>query len=130
MGLPEVDEEPRSQFCVLVIEDEDLIRSAVAEELRAAGLQVIEAINATEAMDYLNSTGEVDLVFTDVNLPGAIGGLELARWMKARRPDVPVFITSGTQSASAVAGLGRFLPKPYLYDTVVSLILQTLTPSS
>ncbi|WP_051677612.1 response regulator [Bradyrhizobium sp. URHD0069] len=130
MSLPEADKEARSQLCVLVIEDEYSIRSAIADELRAAGLQVVEATNANEAMDYLNSTGRVDLVFTDVNMPGAIDGLELARWTKARRPDVPIFITSGTHSASAAAGLGRFLPKPYSFDAVVLLILQTLTPSS
>ena len=101
---------------VLLVEDEALISNLVAEELGEHGFAVYEAATADEALRYINSGGAVDVLFTDVNLPGGIDGAELAVRVRDMRPDLPIVYTSGRYSAS---GIGRqvtrsvFVPKPY-----------------
>jgi two-component system, response regulator PdtaR len=111
---------------VLVVEDEMLIRIAVAEELRAAGLRVVETVTADEAWSYLQAGGQADLVFTDICLPGSMDGLEFARRVKAHYPDLNIILTSGNDQHMAMDGLGHFLPKPYAIDHAVKLILASL----
>jgi len=80
--------EPRT---VLVVEDEILVRMMVAEELRRHGFNTIEAQNAQEAITLLlQSRIHVDLVFTDVQLPGSIDGLRLARLVREMRPNLKI----------------------------------------
>lgn len=64
---------------VLVVEDDVLIRLSVADALRSAGLDVIEAATGDEALTVLASSATVDLVFTDIQMPGSTDGLELAQ---------------------------------------------------
>ncbi len=71
---------------VLLVEDEVLIRLMVAEELRSQGLQVLEASNADEALAILESSLPVDLLFTDVRMPGRMDGVALAKLAQARFP--------------------------------------------
>ncbi len=121
--------QPRPQMDelrVLVIEDEVLIRIAIAEQLRAAGLSVIETVSADEAWAYLQAGGEADLVFSDICMPGAMDGLEFARRVKDRYPDLHIILTSGNFKRGTVEGLGRFLPKPYAFDQAVQFVLKTL----
>ncbi len=80
---------------ILVVEDEVLIRLDVADFLRDNGFQVVEAANVAEALAVLSSAMRIALVFTDVQMPGSMDGLDLARWIRANRPDVPVIVTSG-----------------------------------
>lgn len=115
-------EEPR----VLVIEDEVLIRIALAEELRAAGLNVIETVNADEAWAYLKAGGRVDLVFSDIAMPGTMDGIEFARRLRKHYPTVHVVLTSGNTQKGAVTDLGLFLPKPYSFDAAVKTIREIL----
>jgi CheY-like chemotaxis protein len=103
---------------VLVAEDEVLIRGVVPEHLRTAGLNVIEASNAAEAVDVLHSDEPVDLVFTDIAMPGIMNGAMLARWIYQHRPDVRVVLTSGSaDSARTLPNEPMFL-KPYDLDAV------------
>ena len=88
--LPESDS-PR----VLVVEDEFLIRTMVSDALRDAGLAVIEAIDADEAMRVLQSGVAIDLMFTDVRMPGSMDGLTLLKNCTQLFPDLPVIMTSG-----------------------------------
>lgn len=111
---------------VLVIEDEMLIRVALAEELRAAGLSVVESISADEAWSYLQAGGRADLVFSDICVPGSMDGLEFARRVKAHYPDLNVILTSGNFRFIGMEGLGHFLPKPYAFDRAVEFVLETL----
>ena len=69
------------RWAVLVVEDEILVRLTMADCLRAAGYVVVEAANATEALAVLTSGEPVDVIFTDVRMPGAMDGLMLARWV-------------------------------------------------
>jgi CheY-like chemotaxis protein len=116
-------EEPR----VLVIEDEVLIRIALAEQLRAAGLTVVETVNADEAWAYLKAGGRADLVFSDVAMPGTMDGLEFARKLRKHYPTVRIVLTSGNTQTSAVTDLGLFLPKPYSFDAAVNTIREILS---
>jgi CheY-like chemotaxis protein len=102
---------------VLLVEDEPLIRALLAETLRGAGYVVIEAADADEAWSYLTSAGGgVDLLFSDVTMPGSMNGVELVRRAKTAFPDIAAIITSGNPGPENIAALGIFLPKPYRLD--------------
>ena len=100
---------------VLVVEDEPILRELSVYELEDAGYTVLEAGNAHAALWILRSRRGVGLVFTDINMPGKIDGLELARIVHARWPEVKVVVTTGADGAlgrEAPEG-GLFLAKPY-----------------
>ena len=115
---------------VLVVEDEVLVRMVIAEYLRDCGYVVIEAGNAKEAVALFQADIEVDVVFTDVQMPGEMDGFGLARWVRQTRPGVDVIITSGAaKAADAAAGLcedGPFMQKPYEAEDVIRRIRQLL----
>ena len=74
---------------VLVVEDEVLIRVVIADYLRECGYRVYEAVNASEALAMLQAPEvSVDIVFSDVEMPGDMDGLGLARWVRANKPSV------------------------------------------
>ena len=86
-----------------------------------AGFRTIEAANSDEALDLLGADSEVQLLFTDVNLPGTIDGLALARQVSDRWPHIGIIVVSGQswpQPHELPAGC-RFHRKPYDPDTVV-----------
>ena len=116
--------EPRT---VLVVEDEVLVRTMVAEELRGRGFNIIEAQNAHEALTLLQSRVPVDLVFSDVQLPGAIDGLILARLVRKMRPELKIILASGhLVSGSSLEGADAFFSKPYDLGRVLTQIEQLL----
>jgi CheY-like chemotaxis protein len=93
---PVQDSEPgQAKARILVVEDEVLLRALVAQELRAQGYTVVEAANADEAMAILGSSVRVGLVLTDVEIPGTLDGIALARLVRAAHPMVKVVIVSG-----------------------------------
>jgi CheY-like chemotaxis protein len=71
---------------VLVVEDEVLIRMATAEYLRGCGYRVVEVGSGDEAVAVLETDIRVDVVFTDVTMPGALNGFGLAQWVRRERP--------------------------------------------
>jgi CheY-like chemotaxis protein len=80
---------------ILVVEDDPLVRFAIAEALRDLSVFVIEATTADEAWDYLIAEAPVDLVFTDYLMPGSMTGAQLAERIKQHYPLIKVIITSG-----------------------------------
>lgn len=82
-------------YVVLLVEDEFLIRCDLADELRLLGCQVIEAGNADEAIEVLRSTARIEVVVTDVRMPGMRDGVEVARVVRDERPGTRVIVTSG-----------------------------------
>jgi CheY-like chemotaxis protein len=114
--------------CILVVEDEFLIRLMVSDELRAAGFDVIEACDGDEAVTVLNSLARVDLIFSDVRMPGSLDGLELLTFVKATFPALPVIIASGhiDPRIARASGASDFLAKPYLLGTVLTAVRDAL----
>jgi len=105
---------------VLLVEDEALIRCAVAEYLREAGCAVIETASGEEAIAICKSNMSIDLLFTDVNLIGQASGWEVAEYVRVDRPNVSVLYTSGKSIDRERCLPGStFLPKPYQHDDVV-----------
>src|ERR1700679_2098612 len=80
---------------VLVVEDEALLRLALADHLQGCGFTVLEARDAHEAIEILEAGHGIDVVFTDVKMPGEIDGFGLAKWVRDNQPGLPVFVASG-----------------------------------
>jgi two-component system, response regulator PdtaR len=110
---------------VLVIDDDVLIRALIAGLLRSAGLCVVEAGNADEAWSYVQSGAPVDLLFSDVEMPGSMNGGELAHRVRERDPGIEVILTSGSKGARFVKGF-TFLPKPYRLGQALAIVLDAL----
>ena len=102
---------------VLVVEDEILIRMVIAAYLRSCGYRVIEAASADEAMIILQHKElEIDVVFSDIEMPGSMDGFQLSKWLRANRPNVDVVLAgSVARAADAAADLcdSGPVPKPY-----------------
>jgi CheY-like chemotaxis protein len=111
---------PVSQVVILVVEDEALIRMDAADQLATVGFSVIEASTGQEARQVLETGDRVDLVFTDVDMPGEPDGLLLAREIRSRWPAIPVILTSGKHSIQNECLPDRcsFFPKPYDHGQV------------
>ena len=117
---------PKSHDVVLVVEDEPFTRIMAANVLSSAGFVVLEAGSAGEALTILEANEDVGVVFTDVEMPGALDGLELARHIAERWPSIGIVICSGHVSHMARAeGKYRFLPKPYAGPAVVRQIRES-----
>jgi CheY-like chemotaxis protein len=96
---------------VLVVEDEVVLRMAVSAHLRDAGLVVIEAVDAEEAVELLNANRTIRLVFSDITMPGTMDGDQLADWISGRYPEIRILMTSGITQR----GQQPFLAKPYSF---------------
>ena len=101
--------------CVLVVEDEVLVNMFTSGEIRAAGYEVHTAFSADEAMRILEHRNDIDLLFTDIDMPGSMDGLKLAAAVSLRWPPVRILITTGKaapRSDQMPAGSALIL-KPY-----------------
>ena len=92
---PSLQPDYQNEETVLVVEDNSSLRTVVVRQLEAIGLRVLEAENAQTALDVLKNEPKVDLVFTDVVLPGNIDGYGLARTIKENFPNLKIIMTSG-----------------------------------
>jgi DNA-binding NtrC family response regulator len=115
---------PLQRKTVLVVEDEPLLRELSVLELQEAGYDVIEAPTAVDALAVLVSGVAIAVVFTDVNMPGDLNGLELAEQVRERWPQVRLIVTSGGGQVghSDVRPPGRFIPKPYQLDQMIAAV--------
>lgn len=102
---------------VLVVEDNDMVGCHVAEQVQGLGYRVRAVSNAAEALAVLRSRDRIDLLFSDIVMPGGMNGVELAAAARALRPGLPVLLTSGYAEAVQRAAQTRFteelLVKPY-----------------
>jgi CheY-like chemotaxis protein len=105
----------RSPSRILIVEDEMIVRLIGSDTLTDAGYEVVEAATADEALQLLEQHGDVEVLFTDIRMPGSMDGLELARVVRERWPAMKILITSGDTfpPRSAIADDGCFLAKPY-----------------
>ena len=116
---------------ILVVEDDELVRSYVISQLEFIGYQVISASNGQEAMDIIQSDAEIDLLFTDVVMPGGMSGRDLSDKAQRIRPQLKVLFTSG-YTENSIVHHGRLDPgvmllsKPYSRDELFTKIRQAL----
>jgi len=107
---------------ILVVEDDILTRMVAADHLRNGGHRVLEAADAEEARTLLRASEPIEVVFSDVNMPG-MDGIRLAQWIAKEFPDVKVVLTSGDVRNAAAARIAiHFLEKPYDLHTLGRLI--------
>ena len=112
---------------ILIVEDEALIRIVLSDYLQECGFKVLEAAHADEAVKILeHAYVTIDLVFSDVAMPGMMDGFALARWVRANRRGLPIILTSGDANKAASARElcegEPFFNKPYDLAGVVSQI--------
>lgn len=109
---------------VLIVEDEALVRIIAASMLQDAGFDTLEADTAEEALHLLEEHDQVRVLFSDVQLPGGVDGLSLARTVHDRWPDIGLLLTSGGVNVrqSQIPDDGRFLPKPYDVGEMVKAV--------
>jgi len=121
----------KGQEHILIVEDDDLVRSYVISQLEFMGYQVISASNGVEAMQIIQSDTKIDLLFTDVVMPGGISGRDLSDKALRIRPQLKVLFTSG-YTENSIVHHGRLDPgvlllsKPYSRDELASKIRQAL----
>ena len=113
-----------SSSVVLIVEDEEILRTFAAWQLEEAGFEVVQAANADEALQAMNSRPDVRVLFTDVQMPGQLDGMGLAREIHEQWPTVLVLITSGNSrpAKADIPNHGHFLAKPYRSEDVISEI--------
>jgi CheY-like chemotaxis protein len=111
---------------ILVVEDEVLVRLLVCDALRYAGLRVVEAANADEALMYVKTDPTVQLVFSDVRMPGSMDGIGLAQVLRSEFPHIQVVLTSGHLLPSDVESGTRLFTKPYPIEETAARILAIL----
>ncbi|NWJ27506.1 response regulator [Rhizobium sp. RM] len=111
------------QSTVLIVEDEPLLRMVLADTLLGEGFDVVETANVLEAIAVLGQT-KIDAVITDIDMPGGLSGLDLAKMISTARMTIPTIIVSGRHVLrnEDVPGDAIFIPKPYSMDAVVELI--------
>jgi CheY-like chemotaxis protein len=131
--IVEPEDDIAAPLRLLVVEDSVILRMSVAHYLRGIGYSVIESGNAQDAINVISSGIQIDLVFTDVDMPGDMDGKGLADLLAVEHPDLPVIVTSGDTTVStepAVGAVRRFLRKPYdlvdLQNQVAELTARTV----
>jgi CheY-like chemotaxis protein len=114
---------------ILVVEDEYLVREGIVGFLQDAGCAVVEAATGERAIDICNSGVRVDVLFTDIQLPGAASGFDVAETFRAARADMPVMYVSGNSGSRerCVAG-SLFFQKPYRATEILTACLQLKIP--
>jgi CheY-like chemotaxis protein len=107
---------------VLLVDDEPMLRMLAREGLEDAGFEVVEADDAEAALEILGARADVTVLFTDVNMPGPLDGLALARRVHEQWPAIQLVLTSGRGLAAPLPDDGRFMPKPYSIVELISAV--------
>jgi DNA-binding NtrC family response regulator len=122
-------EQSSAASVVLIVENDVLLRLVTASNLRDAGFEVIEAVNPAEALRILARV-PVDVLFSDIDVPGNMDGLALAQWVRQSQADTRIILTSGAAKAPGdVEEYASFLPKPYAEKDVERLLRSVLSSS-
>ncbi len=114
---------------VLVVENEALIRMNIIDVAEDSGYEVLEAANADEAIQILQSRNDIRVVFTDVGMPGSMDGLRLARFIRDRWPPIQLVVTSGRDVSNFpdFPATGQLIGKPYQNRQVTAALQGVLS---
>jgi len=116
---------------ILVVEDDQLVRSYVLTQLHSLGYVTLDAANAADALAVIKRGAAFDLLFTDVIMPGTMNGRQLADTLRTNRPDLKVLFTSG-YTENAIIHHGKLesgmllLAKPYRKSDLARLVRRAL----
>jgi two-component system, response regulator PdtaR len=123
------DHTKQSKLVVLVVEDEPFVRMQAVVIIEEAGYGVVEASSADEAIAILVAREDIGVVVTDIEMPGSMDGIKLARAIRDRWPPIELIVTSGRYHVRAddLPSRAKFMPKPYTPDILVTAI-RTLHP--
>jgi CheY-like chemotaxis protein len=136
LGLDTESERQSQARNILVVEDNEALRSVVVRMLASLGHRTIEATDAPSALEVLSAKSAIDLLFTDVVLPGPLDGIGLAKQARLERPGLKVLLTSGFTERTAARGNGRtdsreplppLLGKPYRKADLAKAVLSALS---
>jgi CheY-like chemotaxis protein len=125
---------PRGHETILIAEDDPFVRSSVILRVEALGYRVVAAVNGHEALLKLRTNPEIDLLFTDIVMPGGMSGWELADQARQIRPDLPILYSSG-YALETLVEQGRaptqsiILTKPYRKADLARTLREALTAS-
>ena len=127
-GISEIE---RGDETILIVEDDALVREYVVTQISRLGYDTLAASNGAEALAIINGPERIDLLFTDVIMPGGMNGRQLAIESQTRRPGLKILFTSG-YTENAIVHHGRLdagvllLPKPYLSSDLALMIRTAL----
>jgi CheY-like chemotaxis protein len=112
---------PFSVYTVLVVEDDEMLRLCAADVIADAGFTPVEAANADEAVAILESRSDITLLFTDIQMPGSMDGLGLARTVHDRWPAIKIILVSGRGELSERdrPANSRFFQKPFATKQII-----------
>lgn len=118
------DKSLSTRIAALVVEDDAIVRMDLAQTLEEEGYKTFEAADATEAIALLEANAEIRVIFTDIQMPGSMDGLALARYVRMRWPPTIIVVTSGrcTPSEDEMASGAQFLPKPYIPEMLTKVL--------
>jgi CheY-like chemotaxis protein len=118
------DSAHQSEPVVLVVEDESIIRMQAVVIIEEAGYNVVEACNADEAIAILKTREDIGIVVTDIEMPGSMDGIKLARTIRDQWPPIELIITSGRYRVrtNQLPPRAQFMPKPYTPNVLVTAI--------
>ena len=115
-----------NQPAVLVVEDDLLLRLDTVTLLNEEGFEAVEAGNADEAIQVLQSRNDIQIVFTDIQMPGSMDGIRLAHYVRKRWPPIQIIMTSGRTDIrnTDIPDRGLFFPKPFAPTALISALRQ------
>ncbi|RFZ82572.1 response regulator [Shinella sp. WSJ-2] len=119
---------PDPRTAVLVVEDEALILIGISDDLTDLNFRVFEACNAQQAIEQLMLHPEIEVMFTDIDMPGDMDGLRLAKLVRGRWPPIKIIITSGKHKLTRddLPVVATFIPKPYDPASVAGAIHEVM----
>lgn len=117
---------------VLVVEDDMLIRLGAVDIVLSAGYEALEASDADEAIRLLEARSDIDIVFTDVQMPGTMDGIKLSHYIRERWPPVKLLVASGNAilEESLLPAGSRFFAKPYDDHAIADAMRRLLSDAS
>lgn len=114
---------------VLIVEDEPLIAQLAREEFEDAGYDTLAAANGEDAIRLLAAAVRIDLLFTDIRLPGSLDGWSIAERARGLHPTLPVIYATGyADEAPRVVEGGRMFRKPYRFAEILSVAAALIAP--
>jgi len=122
--------EPTKKYTILVVEDEVLLRLDLAQQLRGAGFEVVEADSGDEALAILKAKGDVDLILTDIRMPGEIDGAGLARSVRGQTQNIKIVILSAYIDTQEGLPVDATFTKPVRIEALLTKVRHLLPPAS